>query len=93
MNKGFSVASLVLGIIACTIAWGGIGLGITAVVCAIVAIVLAAMARKNGKNGMATAGLVLGIIGLVLSVIGTIACGICALAINEALKDLAIILI
>lgn len=52
-NIGMSVASLVLGIV---------GLIIFAVPCGVLAIIFAVLAKKKGKNGMATAGLVLGII-------------------------------
>lgn len=89
-KKSFAIASLVLGIIACLIAWWGIASGIIAIVCAIVGLVLAIQAKKSytaidQKNGIATAGLVLSIIGLVLSTIGFIACGVCVCIGNAAL--------
>lgn len=52
-NTGMSVASLVLGIV---------GLIVFAIPCGILAIIFAVLAKKKGKNAMATAGLVLGII-------------------------------
>lgn len=55
-KKGFSVASLVLGLV---------GLVICALICGILAIVFGLKGRKlDGKN-MATAGLILGIIDLI----------------------------
>ena len=71
------VASLVLGIISTVIgafipAFGWIG-----AILGIVGIVLAAIARKNGQKGAATAGLVLCIIGTVLGLIFYIACAAC----------------
>ena len=87
-KKGLAIAALVLGIVACVIAWWGLVYGIIGIVCAIVGIVLAIMAQKSfkaigQKNGMATAGLILSIIGLILAIIGTIACGVCVAAVNE----------
>lgn len=69
-NTGMSVASLVLGIV---------GLIIFAIPCGILAIIFSVLAKKRGKNAMATAGLVLGIIDasfgilyLIVNMIGTI---------------------
>ncbi len=80
-KKGFAIASLVLGIVACVISWWGLVLGIIGIICAVIGLILAIQAQKSykaigQKNGVATAGLVLSIIGLILSIIGTIACGI-----------------
>ena len=80
-KKGLAIASLILGIVACVIAWWGIAFGIIGIICAIVSLILAINAQKSykalgQKSGMATAGLFLSIVGLVLSIIGTIVCGI-----------------
>ena len=88
-KKGLAIASMILGIVACVIAWWGLVCGIIAIVCAIVGLVLAIKAQKSykalgQKNGMATAGLILSIVGLVLSIIGTIVCGICVIAAANA---------
>ena len=78
--NNFSVAGLVLGIVACAsgcaIAFPYLGLP-----AGIVGIILSVKARKGGttKKGMATAGLVLSIIGVVFAGIVTI-CAICVLA-------------
>lgn len=81
--KGKSIAALVLGIVAAVFCWFG-WFSIIALVMAIVAIVLGVQGRNacpvgyQGR-GLATAGLVLGIIGTVLSGIA-VACWICVLA-------------
>lgn len=87
-TKGYSIASLVLGIVAVVACWFGIGAFI-ALACSIVAIVLGAKGRKgtDGK-GMATAGLVLGIIAVVLSGIMSI-CWLCTFACVSAVVDAA----
>lgn len=65
-QNGFSIASLVLGII-CIVCCC---IDFIALVCAALAIIFAILdKKKNGKmNGMALAGLVCGIIGAVISV-------------------------
>ena len=71
-NNSFNIASLVLGILsiiaACCISeYAGIVFGA-------LSIVFYVMAKKNGTaNGMATAGLICGIIGLVFGVVGILA--------------------
>lgn len=59
-GKGFAVSSMVLGLV---------GLIVAALPCGILAIVFSVLAKKRTKSGMATAGLVLGIIDLVTWVI------------------------
>lgn len=88
-GKTLSTASLVLGIVSVVLCWFG-WLTIVSLVAGIVAIVLAVKGKKASveagePTGMATAGLVLGIIGVVLSGIAFVcilACGSlgCALA-------------
>lgn len=63
-NNGMSIASMVLGIV---------GLIIFAFPCGVLAIIFAILAKKKGKNAMATAGLVLGIIDAVFGLIAIIA--------------------
>lgn len=93
-KKGFAIAAMVLGIIACVFAWFGLVSGIISLIIAVVGLVLAIMARKSyaaigQKNGMATAGLVLSIIGIVLSCIGIVACGICVCVANQAAQSIS----
>lgn len=91
-KKGFAIAAMVLGIIACVFAWFGLVSGIISLIIAVVGLVLAIQARKSyaaigQKNGMATAGLVLSIIGIVLSCIGIIACGVCVCIAKQAVNS------
>lgn len=74
------VASMVLGIIALVItvffqAWGYIG-----IILGVVGIILAAVAKKKGQKGPATAGLVMSIIATALCSLIWIACIACAAA-------------
>ena len=95
-TKGLSIASLVLGIIS-VIFFSFSYLSYVALVCGILAIVFSVKARgatdADGKTGLATAGLVLGIIGTALS--GIIA--LCVLCVGgtaaSILTDLASFLI
>ena len=68
---GLAVASLVLGILPFLICWIGEGVGyIIGLIMAIVGIVLAAVAKKQGnKSGIATAGLAVSIVALALGLI------------------------
>lgn len=72
-GKGFAIASLILGIASlCT---GYIFVGVA---CGIVAIVLSVKSKQEiGPNGMATAGLVTGIIGVVYGIPVSICYVIC----------------
>ena len=61
-KKGLSIASMVLGIVAvvCCCFW------YIAIPCSILAIIFSIIGKKKGGKGMATAGLVLGIIAIAL---------------------------
>jgi uncharacterized membrane protein HdeD (DUF308 family) len=74
-----AVASLILGIVALVIAIGGgaASVGWIGSICGVVAIILGALSRKGPQKGMATAGLVCGIIALCWGIIATIACVAC----------------
>ena len=89
-TKGIAIASMVCGIISVVFCWFGY-FAIVALALGIVAIILSVKAGKEAPNGqrpgMATAGLVLGIIGVVLSGIifacalvacGSVGCAACA---------------
>ena len=69
-SNGLAIAFLVLGILSIIMvfvyAWVGI-------ICAIVGIVLAVVAKKQNPSGLATAGLVLSIIALAICIISIIA--------------------
>ena len=87
-SKGVSIGALITGIASC----GGWAAGYFAIACmvaGIVGIILGSKGKKAAKEngepaGMATAGMVLGIVGVVLSVIGLI----CAIAVTCAKNEL-----
>ena len=94
-GKGLSIAGLVLGIVATVFAWWGLYLGIFALACGIVGIILAVMGKKKAvaagaPTGIGTAGLVLSIIGTCLAGIGFVACTLCVTAGTAALSSLAL---
>lgn len=87
-SQGMAVASLVLGILGLIGGWIPVVQYFTTL-CSLLAIIFGAISRKKAMEekqptGMATAGLVLGIISLALGVIGIIcviaSCGILAAA-------------
>ncbi len=63
-GKGFAIASLVLGIVS---------FFCFAIIAGPLAIIFGAIARNKGQGGMATAGLICGIIGLVVYIVMLIA--------------------
>ena len=65
-GKGFGIASLVLSIVSIVCCGGG---GI----CAILGLIFGIISNKKGKNGVATAGLVISIISLVIGLLAIIA--------------------
>ena len=75
-----SVISMICGIVSCVMFWGRIG-GIFALLAGIAAIILGVLSGKKSmtgrRNGMATAGLICGIVGVSLTVI-CLACWACA---------------
>ena len=79
-NNGMSIASLVLGICGCALAWF---IPLIGIVCGIVGIILAVKGKKTsapGKTGMAVAGLVLSIISLSFGAISWACWASCACA-------------
>lgn len=64
-SKGFSIASMVLGIIALVL----FCIWYVSIPCAILAIIFSIIGKKKGGKGMATAGMVLGIISLAILVL------------------------
>lgn len=88
MGKGQSIAGLVCSIVSLVICWFGYA-SFAALPLAIVGLVLSVVGGKklkaNGqKSGIATAGLVLGIIAVVLSGIAFITCGLCVALVGAA---------
>ena len=88
-GKGQSIAALVLGILGIVGGWFPIVCYFTTV-CAILGIILGVAGRKksvaaHGKaSGLATAGLVLGIIGTAVAVLGLICTALCSAALCAA---------
>jgi len=87
-----AVASLILGIFSIVLSWIPVAGWIICLVMGILAIVLGALGRTRQpeKKGMATAGMILGIIGVVFSVIFVVACGAALGAGAKALKEAGI---
>lgn len=82
-GKGYSIAALVLGIVATVLAWFYM-INIAALACGILGVIFAAKGKKlavaaSAPTGIATAGLVLSIIGTVLAGIGFFSCTVCVL--------------
>ena len=76
-QSNLGVASMILGIVSIVLMCIPY-IGYASIVVAIIGIVLAAKAKKEGPSGMATAGLVCSIIALalwVIMIIAVIACG------------------
>lgn len=84
--KGKAIAGLVLGIVGIVFAFLGGWLSVLSLPIAIVGLVLSVLGGKALKAagqpaGLATAGLVLGIIGVVISAIAFFTCGICTICV------------
>ncbi len=98
--KGKAIAGLVLGIVGIVFSFLGTWFSVLALPISIVGLVLSIMGGKGLKAagepaGIATAGLVLGIIAVVFSAICFVTCGLCTIcvacagnALNDGLNDL-----
>lgn len=81
-GRGFSIASLVIGCCSIVFCWTP-ALNLILLACGIIAVIMGTMGRKKsimayGKaSGLATAGLVLGIIGTAITGIGAVSCIAC----------------
>lgn len=85
-GKGLAVAGLVLSIVGLVFSFLGTWFSVLALPMSIVGLVLAVMGGKKLKAvgapaGIATAGLVLGIIAVVFSAIFFFTCGICTICV------------
>ena len=80
-----AVAGLILGIVSIVLSFIGGYFSIVALPLAIIGLVLAVVAGKKKKSGVATAGLVIGIIAVVISAIFFFTCGICVLCLADEL--------
>lgn len=77
-TNGMAVASLICGIASCAFAFIFVWIGLVAGILAIVFSVKGRKVSEPGKTGMATAGLVLGIVGTSLSGI-LLLCALCVI--------------
>ena len=82
-TNGYAIASMVLGIISCAL----VCIYYIALIVGIIAIALYFPAKKRGKNGMATAGLICGIVGTAISGILLAYAIIMASTIMNGVKD------
>ena len=90
--KGLSIGGLVSAILGLVLCWFGGWFSIIALPLAIVGLVLSAVGGKKLKaagqsKGVATAGLVIGIIATVFSAIFFFTCGVCVLCVANELED------
>ena len=91
--KALSIVGFVLSLVALVIGWFGI-LSLIALPMAIVGLILSVVGGKKlaaagQPKGLATAGLVIGIIATVLTGITFFTCGLCALCAADAANDIA----
>lgn len=84
-NSTLAIVSLVLGIISilcgCCFAWIGCLFGIGGIVCAV-------LSNKNGKSGLATAGLICSIAGIVVGLVITVLGAVLSVALLDELNEL-----
>ena len=64
-KKGFSIAALVLGIIAIVLCC----IWYVSILCGILALIFGIIGRKSSKRGMSIAGIVTGVIGIILCIV------------------------
>lgn len=64
-KKGFSIAALVLGIIAIVLCC----IWYVSIPCGIIALILGIIGLKSSKRGMSIAGIITGVIGMILSIV------------------------
>ena len=85
-----AIASLILGILGVlssffTVGFGGMGLGLLALVFGILG--RKGAMERGQPTGMATAGLVLGIVGLAMGVIFFVTCSLCVAAVKQNVEE------
>lgn len=82
-KKGFSIAALVLGVVAIVLScvW------YISITCAILAIVFGTIGLKSSKKGMSIAGIITGVIGMILSIVLVIAIVMLGVSIFNSAKD------
>lgn len=82
-KKGFSIAALVLGIIALVLCC----IWYVSIPCGIIALILGIIGLKSSKRGMSIAGIITGVIGMILSIVLVIAIVMLCVSIFNSAKD------
>ena len=82
-KKGFSIAALVLGIIALILCC----IWYVSIPCGIIALILGIIGLKSSKRGMSIAGIITGVIGMILSIVLVIAIVMLGVSIFNSAKD------
>lgn len=82
-KKGFSIAALVLGIIALVLCC----IWYVSIPCGIIALILGIIGLKSSKRGMSIAGIITGVIGMILSIVLVIAIVMLGVSIFNSAKD------
>lgn len=82
-KKGFSIAALVLGIIAIVLCC----IWYVSIPCGIIALVLGIIGIKSSKRGMSIAGIVTGVIGIILCIVLYVGVVLLGLGIYNSAKD------
>lgn len=93
MSNGKIIAGLALGIVGIVFSILSGWFAVLALPCAIVGLCLSVIGGKAAKeagtpSGMATAGLVVGIVATVISTIAFFTCGLCTICAAGAVKEL-----
>ncbi len=93
MGKKQAMAGFIVSIVGLVLGFFGTWFSIIALPTSIVGLVLAVIGGKklkadNQKSGLATAGLVIGIIAVALSAIFFFTCGICTLCVAGAVNEI-----
>ena len=82
-KKGFSIAALVLGIIALVLCC----IWYVSIPCGIIALILGIIGLKSSKRGMSIAGIITGVIGMILSIVSVISIVMLGVSIFNSAKD------
>ena len=82
-KKGFSIAALVLGIIAIVLCC----IWYVSIPCGIIALILGIIGLKSSKRGMSIAGIITGVIGMILSIVLVISIVMLGVSIFNSAKD------
>lgn len=82
-KKGFSIAALVLGIVAIVLCC----IWYVSIPCGIIALILGIIGLKSSKRGMSIAGIITGVIGMILSIVLVVSIVLLGVSIFNSTKD------